>query len=280
MEDNGLLKYYPEYSNNEGYLKINELCNLRFSMHEDVKQGVLSGLKFYTKFNREYAMDAEILLSQIAYLLGLETAIYLPCVDKRGRYGVVSDDVKKHGTMTMRQYSNIMKLKHSSYKSPYANNCLETRDLNLDKFFSKEAIVNYIGMHYFDVFTCNVDRHDENFFVDTKFDFPSKLLTVQGLKLIDYGISRSYVGLEDIYGYYNGLGGGNDLNALELIEKLKTDEFILQYVSPVDMAEKFGNFNVKSVVEDIENTTGYDIAKNYTIGLQDRFYSLAEELVK
>lgn len=285
MYDNGLLKYYPTLSTEDGCLKIEKLTRLWNFEDADIKkvnvrEGFFSGLTYYVKFNRERGIDAEVLLSQISTKLGFDSAIYLPCVDNKNNYGVVSNNVCELGTMTMKQYSKYMKFLNPSFKSPYRNKGLDIDKIELDKYFSKDAIKDYISMHYFDAFTSNVDRHDENFYIDTKLDVPNKLLKVENIKLIDYGISKLYLGLPDRYGYINGLGGEESLYASQMLEKLKTDDYVLQYVKPEEIAEKYGSFDVQDVADDIENTTGYQISKNYTIGLQDRFYSLAEELVK
>ena len=299
MVDNGLLKYYPKYSDEFGRLRYDNIkkANIKNISHRRtiVKSRIREGLfrkgdtfyyqkqlgGFYSKDRNEAEdfVDAEVLLSQIYAKAGFNTAIYLPTIDKNNLLGVVSNDISTKQSQTMQNFGNLIICNPYEY-----GRGISEKDLKLQQYFEEKAFRDYVKMHVFDVACGNPDRHGNNFFVDVKRT-GSGLPVAEEVRLFDYGHSICYLNnlynlQVESYCFCNGLGNGNTKTKKEMIEEFKNNEYVNMFYTPVQLSEMLGGIDVIETAKDIKQTINYEIddglASNYARIIEDT----AELLIK
>ena len=160
---------------------------------------------------------------------------------------------------------------------------------DITKHFTKDAARQMIKTRLFDVASFNTDRHTENMFLKL-----GQNKDVEDILLIDHAFSgtkyeHKVVCQEDINKtsvFCNEFCDGvcdtpkyivkktRDI----MIDNFKHNESMQEYITPRELAETLGQVDIKGTAEDIRDTIGYEVDKNYTDFLCESFELLAEEV--
>ena len=308
MIDNGLLMYYPKYADEFGRLKFSSLKRLDekkvdgflnnnfvaksrlkkgFIFHKDTPfyyEKLYGSLNLLDRTRAEDKVDMEVLLSQIYANVGLDTAIYLPTIN-RNRVGVVSNNIVAPQVCTYFEFVSIMKKSNPNFKPNYDMfRKFKTKELMLESYFQKKPLEDFVLMHALDCACGNIDRHANNFFVSYERN-ENGVPVINGIKLFDYGDSETYINEEssrpdNIYSFCNGLGGPVKLSRPKLVDELKNNEFVNNIYTPVQLAKKIGEVDVFKTAEDVYQTTNYEIDSTLLDKLALCIDDTAEQLIK
>ena len=275
MLDNGLLKYYRDFADKKGRLRMDKagfVADREVFYHvytyylRDSLLSVKNRKLFYCKERLKDKADAEILISQLYPSLGVPSAISTPanrCYD--GFYSLLSNDVEKNG-YKRGLYNFEGKLKQLSTG--------KVEDVLKD--FSPNAVKQILTMQTLDMATYNFDRHLGNLFVKANAGKP-----VEGIITIDHESSATGLADEerDELVFINCLRDDYS-SRKEIIRDLKTSELASSVMSVSGLAEQIGAVDVASTAQDIKDQTGYEISSNYVQALQRSFDKTAEELIQ
>ena len=282
MFDNGLIKYYQQ-----GFSSNGELCLKRFTRCQHLfKDGVLKMFitpenLYFSKTGSPAELDAEIMLSQIYKRAGLDSAIYTPAVDTKGNNVVLSNNVAFTGVVAQQYFQ---KLQTQNQGFPWGVTSEDMPFSTLPDFATKQGARDFIKMTLFDVGSANFDRTNGNYIIKTSQDGK-----IDGVCLYDYGASgiSSKALTSSLSGFYeNEMTYPNLFNDYErltrpqMIEELKTNEGVLQYIKPTEMAEMLGQVNVGEVAQDINNQIGYRVDQEYVDFISSSFENIAQQLIK
>lgn len=317
MEDNGVLKYYREHRNRNGFLKTKEIDAVQYngtSVEESFFRYLKTpnGRRFYRKeCYDKISMDAEIILSQIYARAGLKTAIYTPAIDVKGNKVALSNDVKSPLTIPAHIY--YKQIIAANPDEPFAE-CIPShyvKDFPLKHYLTNNAFRDKFKTDILDIGAENEDRHQGNYFwgrVNPRL--AEKLLSktqplmqphgpvlknsagrvypavVDHIVLYDYGESATmytayrrspYFGEEDIT-YPNIFTNGCEKTREEMIDQLLFNPNVQDIMTGDEMAEFAGSVNPGEVARDIKGTIGYTVDQGYVDYLSSSFDSLAKDL--
>jgi len=284
MYDNGLLKFYKKYARKDGYLK-SKRCGLKLVANdgEDPSLDIIktpTGRIFCKHLSLEREHNAEVLLSQIYQQVGLNSAIYTPILAQKNQTFVASNDVSDSTTMIGGKFFSSMAIAEGiRKKDTYIPVRKEDNKLDYSKYFTKQAMEEYLKMRLFDCASVNGDRNDTNYFFSVQDGKAVQLRT------FDHGFSGyaspKYI---DTDYYYTNFTGHNkcvgDNTREEILFHFKNSENILDYVSPASLAEELGSVDVMAVKQDIKQTIGYEIDQSYADMIATSYDYVANELVK
>jgi len=160
---------------------------------------------------------------------------------------------------------------------------------DITRHFTKDAARQMIKTRLFDVASFNTDRHTENMFLKL-----GQNKDIEDILLIDHGFSGTRYYYYDIHEcdiyessvFCNEFCDGvcdttryivkktRDI----MVENFKNNESIREFVTPSELAETLGQVDIKGTAEDIRDTIGYEVDKDYTNLLCESFARLAEEV--
>ncbi len=319
MEDNGVLQYYREHRNRQGFLKTKEIDAEQYN-GSGVEEAFFrylktpNGRRFYRKeCYDKLSMDAEIILSQIYAKAGLKTAIYTPAIDIKDKRVVLSNDVES--PMTIPAHVYYKQIIEANPDEPFAE-CIPphyVKDYPLKHYFTNSAFRDKFTMDILDIGAENTDRHQGNYLwrrvnpnLAQKFPYKAQPLTpphgpvlknsagrvypavVDHIVLYDYGESATmytayrkspYFEEEDIT-YPNIFTNGCEKTREQMIEQLLFNPNVQDIMTGEEMAEIAGNVNPGEIARDIKGTIGYKIDQGYVDYLSSSFDSLAKDLTK
>ena len=255
MHDNGLLQYYRQYKNNQGYLKIRDLgFEQQFGQDDEYFMEFLKTPvgRLHLKQSIKNMSDAEILLSQIYKKAGFDTTIYTPVVDNFGDRCVASNEI--NGKNVDYPYILLEKIRNTRGYEEFAECIPERKDglFLLPQYYTKDAIREYLKLNLFDMAAKNTDRHFGNFFQVTGNDGK-----VTGFRLFDYSQSGENYYVEALcridrredpsFNYYNLFTDGENKTRAEMIEQFKTNETIAPIIDVKQTAEEIAPKNLSTI---------------------------------
>lgn len=240
--------------------------------------------RFYIKEDQKDGIDAEVLLSQIYKQAGLNTAIYTPAIDRKGKSVILSNDIQSGTGLFAYDFLKRVRSKHKS--NPIADGFPEkiSSSYVLGKYHTKEGARAYLKMNLFDVASVNYDRHLSNYIYEV-----DRLGRAVDVSVYDYGESghtfTSVRGQDPIYyeqdiTYPNLFNNGAELTREEMVYQFKNNEAVLQYTTPTEMAEEVGKIDVVKTAKNIKAEIGYKVSQGYTDYIASSFDRMAEDLIK
>ena len=284
MHDNGLMSYYRNLKNKQGYLKAGD-AGFKFTTDKSYQEYMKtpSGI-YFAKRGQKDKIDAEILLSQIYKNAGFVSPTYMPVLNSLGARMVVSEDIKTPTSVEALSVVEKIKDANPTTLNPHFNLFSEKVGVKtLEEHFTPEVLTQMIDMYGFDVASKNYDRNLLNFFL-SKTEQDGK---VDGLQVFDYGQSGcAYTGIvsgiqdESKIPYRNLFASGADRNAGSMLNQLKTNPVVLSYETPSALAEKIGSVDVVATAQDVKQSIGYEINPGYVDFVASSFDKFANDLVK
>lgn len=291
MFDNGLLKYYKDYADEQGMLRAFEAIGPGEYSYSSpniklyyVRDGEVSK-KYFEKFfsyNTRIGVDSEVFQSQVFKANGLNTAIYTPSVSKGKTPCVISNDICKPNSVSMVEFLDSAKKKGIIENSPYEKAKDNTPEkIKYEKIFTEDAMKKFILAHALDVAGGNIDRHTRNFEVEVG-KTENGLDIIEDIIFYDYGETTLVYpkNKEKTFYYKNGLGYGMDKNRGSMIAMFRNCPHILKYYQPDELAEIIGNVDVRDIADDIKEQTNFSIHESFLVRAEDSYYNLAQDLVK
>lgn len=284
MHDNGLFQFFPKYADEEGFLNVKELAPKQRHWRKvekiKVKEGEFSGIYYVKKcYNQEHL--AEILESQIFADFFPNTAIYSPAKVGNGM-AVISNDISKNS----KTLDSFLESKSKVYDIiPYLlSGKFSLEELRLERFFTPEALKEFVDMHLLDVGCGNIDRHTCNVNVETNNFIIPCFRKITGLKLFDFGCASVFLNEEEAfkkdYDFRNGLGGGVLQSRDQMIQIFKTNELVQSFYTNAQMAEMLGGIDVHEKVVGIKEAMNFNVPQDFEDKLNYSLDYVAEELIK
>lgn len=289
MKDNGLLQYYKKGLHTDNGML--DLAKIPFE-NRKWKNGEFSKItgqgSFYIKRCGYSAVDAEVLVSQIAAQLGLSTAIYLPayCFVPH----VISNDISSANTMKMWEYTDL--LYEQLADSPQSWN--EIGDIT--DYFTKQAQRKLAIQEALNIASENVDGHAGNRFVKvnknesfTKGHIQIETEIVEDVGGYDFG--KSFCRVDDLgkpiprtfHTMFSEEGICEYFSILSkprAIQRLKENPVVQEVLPSSEMAEMIGNTDIFGIAADVTETTGYEFSRCYLKDMANSFYNVANEFAK
>ena len=291
MFDNGLLKYYKDYADEQGMLKTFEAIGPGEYSYSSpniklyyVRDGEVSR-KYFEKlfsYNTKTSVSAEVFQSQVFKANGLNTAIYTPSISKGKTPCVISNDISKPNSVSMVEFLDSVKKQGIIENSPYKKEKENTPEkISYEKIFTDKAMKDFILSHVLDVAGGNTDRHTRNFEVEVG-KTESGLDIIEDITFFDYGetIFNSFKNREKTCLYKNGLGYGMDKNRGSMIAMFRNCPHILKYYQPEELAEIVGSVDVREIASDVKEETNFSLNRDYLESAERSYYNLAQDLVK
>ncbi|MBQ3048299.1 MAG: hypothetical protein IJD48_04750 [Clostridia bacterium] len=319
MIDNGLLKHYPQLASSDGFLKTKDLDlkPLPVSLKGVATPYFYQSNVVWYKHEDDGEIESQVLLSQLYSKLGLKSAIYMPAVDEHGDHLTISDNVDTADNISGRRFfkrlyeifpkevvdgelikrvapvsvltsvekPNLITLDQSIlFGSPTFLPLLKDylkkykpEEFDFVSFFTKDGMRDFIKMHVMDTGSCNIDRNSSNFYF--KIDGSGKIC---GIETIDHSMSKNYLLNEGFkYAtYINFLGPFSEATRTEMVDELRNNETVQQFMLRQEMAEIVGNVEVEKTAQDIKQATGFEIDTEYVDGLARSYDSLANDLAR
>ena len=300
MYDNGLMHHYRQgflQRTNKGIAKggVLDLRKLPFrelgysqrwgkGLEEYLEFLYTPQGRFYVKEDQKDGVDAEVLLSQIYKQAGLNTAIYTPAIDRKGKTVVLSNDIQTDTGIFAYDYLKMVRNRHKNI--PTADGFPEKLSSSyvLGRYHTKEGARQYLKMNLFDVAGVNYDRHLSNYIYEV-----DRLGRVTDVSLYDFGesghIYTSVRGQDPMYyeediTYPNLFNDGSELTRQQMVDQFRNNEAVLSYITPSEMAESVGSINVTQTAKNIKAELGYKVSQSYTDYIASSFDRMAEDLVK
>lgn len=283
MQDNGLLKYYREKANTNGFLKLDEIdCH---QYHIASLMHCIDGKDYFFKKSSPFYVSAEVLLSQIYFLAGVPTAIYVPGV-KCGQIVAVSNDVvTPHSIKAKEFFNNIKKENPNTHDFAALSHFKDFQEVDYSKYFTEQSLKELILMQALDTATFNTDRHMLNYFAEVNDPFSDVKAT--HFVSFDYGASAfsSERELEHIK-FFNTFGtpkmNENKEAGLkskdEMINCFRENETINSYMPRQEIAQTLGSIDVVGIANDITEQTGFEVDKRYLYNIEKSLYQTAEQI--
>lgn len=283
MLDNGLNKYFDKHLTSHGSLKLHELG---FEITNGI--GTFRGLHMFNTPEGSYCLrdvyaakeyDAEILLGQVYNLCGLESAIYLPAVDKTKTY-LVSNNLDNINSLTGFQFFEKMKDETDESFPFLLPSKIDDKQMEIiNKYFTKDAVRDYIKKVVLDTASCNTDGNACNYIFEILNGKANKVKSFDneysGRMFFEFGPDSEFAV------YQNFFLGALPKNRQEIIQEVKTNETSLSFISPQEIAESIGGVDIVATAKDIEQTLpGYYFNDKYVNGMAYSFDKMAEDLVK
>ncbi len=284
MFDNGILKYYKNRANlKNGHLQVEKLG----FVVDEKKHVSRSTLKILSPSNELMFLKiplmygethAETLLSQIYKSKGIETAIYTP-VAYKGSFDLNMTGLISNNVCISENFLRGSEIFRQIYKDTTVLNSdkllfdKSQKYVDFTKYFTKDALRDFIRIQVFDLASNNTDRHTDNLFFRVENGKVAHVIT------IDQGSS-----MEDIMNpqrpFVNYFGGEDCEKRNAIIEKIKHNEIVSELVELKEIAEKVGSVNAGAVAKDIKEQTDFSIDENYISCISHSFDNTAEMLIK
>ena len=283
MQDNGLLKYYREKANDSGCLKLDEIdCH---QYHFASLMHCIDGRDYFVKKSSPFYVSAEVLLSQIYFLAGVPTAIYMPAV-KCGQVVAVSNDVVKPNSIKAKDFFNHIKDKNpNTHDFAALSHFKNSQMVDYSKYFTNQSLRELILMQALDTATFNTDRHMLNYFAEV--NDPCGDVKATHFVSFDYGASAfsSERELEHIM-FFNTFGtpkmNDNKVAGLkskeEMINCFRENETINSYMPRQEIAQVLSSIDVVGIAKDITEQTGFEVDKLYVNNIEKSLYQTAEQI--
>ena len=298
MYDNGLMHHYRQGlfqrggAVKAGLLDLRKLPFREMGYSQRWGKGVEEYLeflytpegRFYVKEDKKDGIDAEVLLSQIYKQAGFNTAIYTPAIDRKSKKVVLSNDIQTDTGVFPYDYLEMVRNRHKNIPTADGFPTKISSDYVLGRYHTKAGARAYLKMNLFDVAAVNYDRHLANYIYEL-----DRLGRVSDVSLYDFGESghvyTSVKGQDPMYyeqniTYPNLFNDGSELTRQQMVEQFKTNEAVLSFISPQEMAESVGSINVTQTAKDIKAEIGYKVSQSYTDYIASSFDRMAEDLVK
>lgn len=285
MFDNGLLKYYKDrlnlISGHLAFERLNFAVNKQDSITRTTyKVSAPNGDKFFLKVPIDQAeVECEVLLSQIYKKAGIKTPIYTPVAyEEKPRMfipGVLSNNIcTSRQVVSAKLFFDKLSCKAHCLKSDlYTGMFRQDQTLiNFSKYFTKDALRDFIKIQVFDLASCNTDRNTGNFYFDVENG------KVAHVFAIDQGMSAYRIRNKENR-FLNYFGPEMLQSKEQIVESMTHNEIVNDLVNINDLAEQVGNVNSNKVAEDIKETIDYHIDKNYVSLLNASCQSVAEMLM-
>lgn len=257
MIDNRLLKYYPTYATEDGFLKLDSKGfkvvegknDFKFFDFLHCSEGI-----YFLKATPKPIADAEVLMGQIYNLLGLNGAVYIPAKldEKSSHIHVVSNNViNKNYIYACDQIEVMRKTTGKLFALELPQRKIENV-VDYSKIISNEAMAKQILMRVADVATKNHDRNTSNFAYKVEKGIITDLATYDNGACGTYPYNNSYF-------YYHDFQNSFSMSDFQFLLTLRDNENVQDFVSFNEMAEKIGGINVSNIASDIKQTTNYNI---------------------
>lgn len=282
MKDNGLLQYYRQKANKQGFLKLDALP---FEKHPvTTLKHKMDGRDFYIKKCLPFVCSAEVLLSQIYDAAGIKTAIYLPGVVGR-EYAVVSNSVESANSVKAMEFFSNIKTKDAIVARTYNTTNKPDSIIDCSKHFTPQSMRELILTQALDVATFNTDRHFNNFFAEV--NDPFDIFRAEHFVSFDYGAClRASETDPRLINFYSTFGSGNQLfdrypllkSKDEIVDILRDDEILNSYMPRQEIAETLGSISAKDIAVDIFEQTGFAPDKYFVNRVDKSLYQTAEQL--
>ncbi len=297
MYDNGLMYLYRQGLVDRGLVKrgVIDLRKLPFremGFSQRWGKGVEAYLeflhtphgRFYVKEDMKDGMDAEVLLSQIYKQAGFNTAIYTPAIDRKGHTVVISNDIQTDTGVFAYDFLKMVRNRHKDIKTADGFPSRLSSDYVLGRYQTKAGARAYLKMNLFDVASVNYDRHLSNYIYEV-----DRLGRAVDVSVYDFGESgHVYTSVKDQDPMYyeqdilypNLFNNGMELTRQEMVDQFRTNETVLSYITPTEMAESVGSIDVTKTARDIKAELGYKVSQSYTDYIAASFDCMAEDLIK
>ena len=265
MYDNGLLKYFKDYSDGQGRLLWNKVPGLVEGKSEDwdIFAYFLNKQKYFLRFSPKPETDAETLLSQLYTKLGLKSAIYVPAMAKANLEYVVSNNIEGEN-IVIAQDERLNGLRSKLLLG-------KTEAL---EGFSKPCIKQLALMQALDVATHNTDRNGSNWFLRLQDGKAVEAI------VIDHECSaRSKTFDSTFYNFFNDF---SIEESEKILRTIKTNEVVLSATTPQEIGEVVGSATdeVQKIVDDVKETLGYKIDQEFADRIMQSCDKVAEDLVQ
>ena len=284
MQDNGLMSYYRNFKNKQGYLKASD-AGFKFTTDKSYQEYLQtpSGI-YFAKRGQKDKIDAEVLLSQIYQRAGFVAPTYMPVVSDMGVRMVVSENIKTPTSVEALGVVEKIKNAAPTNLNPHFNLFSEKVGVKtLEEYFTPQVLTQMVDMYGFDTASKNYDRNLLNFFLSTSQEGGK----VDGLQTFDFGQSGSaFTGIasgiqdEAKLPYRNLFASGAERNADSMLKQFKTNPVVLSYETPSALAEKIGSIDVVATANDIKQSIGYEVNPQYVDFIASSFNTFANDLVK
>ena len=288
MFDNGLLKFYKNRAYRSGFFNVNDAYIKETgnpSFYDNTAKCTSPVGVFYKKFRNYFSQegaDAEILLSQIYYGMGVKSAIYIPATDGRNRF-LLSNDVENENTIKAKDFNKrILTETDCSERDIKSLMCDPNAGSEIVKYFSQKALAQKIKMRILDLATLNPDRQECNYFYVLDDNG-------QAVDIVTIDHERSGIVASNSSGFARNLtmSGGyqNDFairnaSQTEVLDTIKNSEFVNNVMDVRAFGEEIGNVDVREISHDIVSTTGYCVDGRYIDTISNSLMKTANILTK
>ena len=273
MVDNGLMKACQGNTTKDGYLilpkKSFNTTPYSYTNSKRIDKMFYQGEEYFLKLATKTEIEAEVLLSQIAILLGLDCAIYLPVKTGFMQKVVASNNVKQQDYISSREYCSGGA--RYTVKSLILPKELGERDLKYySQFIEKDAMCNLIKTRLFQTASNNDDGNKDNMFY----------------KLDENGIIQNVSSIDNAMAANRGIGGtfynefsDEQLSLEEMICNFRENETMQQFITANELAESLGSINVSKVAKDIFHTMDFKIGQGLVDDISFSYDNVAEQLI-
>ncbi len=285
MYDNGLLKYYGNKLNLiSGHLVLDRL-NFKIDKSQPINMTtykIFSGktCKFFLKVPLvPNEVDCEVLLSQIYKNAGINTPIYTPVAYEEKPEmllpGVMSNNICTSKKIVIaKSFFEKLSCREHCLNSDIYTNLLNAKQslVNFSKYFTKDAIREFIKIQLFDLASYNIDRNTNNFYFEVENGKAVHTIA------IDQGRSISRISSKE-NPFLNYCGGEMLRSHKQMVELVKNNEMVNDLVNVNELAEEIGNLNPQKTAEDIKQTIDFEVDKEYIDLLEGSCQETANMLI-
>lgn len=273
MFDNGLLQACKGKTTKDGYLvlprKSFNTTPYCYTNSKRIDKMFYQGEEYFLKLATKPEIEAEVLLSQIATLLGLDCAIYLPVKTGIMQKLVASNNINQQNYISSREYLSG----GASYtvEPLIMPKELGERDVKYySQFIEKDAMCNLIKIRLFQTASNNDDGNKDNMFY----------------RLNENGIIENVSSIDNAMASNRGIGGSfynefcdEQLTLEEMICNFRENETMQQFITAKELAESIGSVNVSSVAKDIFHTMDFKIGQGLVDDISFSYDNMAEQLI-
>lgn len=292
MKNNGLIKYYRDYKDRYGRLKLDEIPEIeykerlvtRYCTNKVVKYATPQKAYFGKYIPQPFKIDAEVLISQLYPKLGLKSAIYTPAVEYYWSMVMSNDLSTKPNFVNGIDFLRKMKIEQCKKKGIEAKEdsyplCIPKSLENasfIKKFFTDRGLKSFIEMQVIDTAAANTDRNASNFFVQVNSEGKAEEVIT-----FDHEYSGVSIGVNPDYrSHANFIGSARYKSYSECLFDIKQNETVASLVDMQELAEKIGSAPIAETAQDIKQTIGYQIDRHYVNALERSFETVAEDLIQ
>lgn len=286
MFDNGLLRYYPQFSTKSGLLKTNKLgyaVKPVLGESVDTIYKISNGKSdFYVKSESKSSIDSQVLISQALLKYGVGAPVYLPAKTISGNYATISTDIQSDQCV---QGINLRDRLKQSNVFLQRDKIVVSPDFPIDysSIFTREGMRQLLKLNLFASPAFLDDLTPENVFYN--FNEQGK---VCGVSVIDFSEScsissstrsRYFSGHKEV-DFINNIGSPCDKTRSQMVAELTHNKIVQCYLPTSEQVELVGTMaeEIRSIASDIKSTTGYEVSQAYVDKVSASLSDFASEL--